>query len=113
MTCGLNEVIVTSRQVVRMNIMEDFTKTIVNFPKFQTLHGMSDDTKLMYKYCVAVETGLYDGFVYMSGGLNYNSHVAECLERMVYFIINVYYKVSNLIPIHSKETGKRTQTSTK
>ena len=77
---------------------------------------MSNDSVLMYKYCVAVETGLYDEFVYlklghcstarwitfgarllrvyMSDGLDYNSHIAECLERMVNYVVNVYYKVS-------------------
>ena len=85
---------------------------------------MSDDAKLMYKYCVAVETGYYDDFVflkisncstarwitfatriirvYMSGGLNYNSHVAECLERMVSFIVNVYYKVGKLLVLGNR-----------
>ena len=82
---------------------------------FQTLHGMSTDSQQMYRYCVALETGLYDAFVnlkigncstarwitfgtrilqvYMSAGIRYNAHVAECLERMVNFIVNIYYKV--------------------
>ena len=77
---------------------------------------MSTDSQQMYRYCVAVETGLFDQFVflkigncstahwitfgtriirvYISGGLKYNAHIEECLERMVNFIVNVYYKVS-------------------
>lgn len=80
----------------------------------------------MYKYCVAVETGLHDNFVklrigncstarwitfstrilrvYMSGQLNLNAHHSECLERMVNFIVNIYYKV--IIDIHGPKSHK-------
>ena len=70
----------------------------------------------MYRYCVAMETGLCEDFVFLKIG-NYssarwstfgtgiirvnttsdikdNSYVAECLDRMVIFIVNVYYKVN-------------------
>ena len=35
---------------------------------FQTLSKMSNDGKLMYKYCITVETGLHDNFVYNAIG---------------------------------------------
>ena len=89
---------------------------------------MSDDAKLMFKYCVAVETGVYDNFVYlkisncstarwitfgtrllrvyMSDGLHYNSHMAECLERMVSFIVYIYYKVGTWEMGYSFDTSR-------
>ncbi|XP_063687725.1 uncharacterized protein LOC134820989 [Bolinopsis microptera] len=94
-----------------------FKKIGKGFPRLpqETLSKMSNDAKLMYKYCITVETGLHDEFVYnaigncstarwitfgarilrfyISGDLTYNSHISECLERMVNFIVNVYYKV--------------------
>ena len=86
---------------------------------FQTLDNMSDDAALMYKYCIAVETGIHDNFVYrkisncstarwitfgtrilriyLTEGIALNAHATECLERLVSFIVNVYYKVNSIL----------------
>ncbi|XP_063690962.1 uncharacterized protein LOC134823433 [Bolinopsis microptera] len=112
-----------------------YKKISCNFPRIpeEVLNKMSNDSVLMYKYCIAIDTGRpfrfvngkIDRFVnnkigncstarwitlgtrilrlYMTSS-SYNSHCAEILERMANFIVHVYYKVFANIKLKPKLT---------
>ena len=90
---------------------------------------MSNDSQLMYHYCVAIETGNLDRNIasrrigpcstarwitfgtrilrlYVSK-VNHNAHVAEIVERLASFIVNVYYKVCDMIELSNINSFRR------